>query len=57
MMEAIGLQGILGAFFTGLVLNRYIPRVSPLMNHLEFMGNSLFIPYFLIGVGMLVNLR
>jgi Kef-type K+ transport system membrane component KefB len=55
MMEAIGLQGILGAFFTGLVLNRYIPRVSPLMNHLEFMGNSLFIPYFLIGVGMLVN--
>jgi len=51
----IGLEGVLGAFFAGLTLNRYIPRVSPLMGRLEFIGNALFIPYFLIGVGMLIN--
>ena len=55
--EAIGLEGIFGAFFSGLILNRYIPQVSPLMNRIEFIGNALFIPYFLIGVGMLINIR
>lgn len=55
MMELIGMEGLLGAFLVGLVINRYVPNVSPLMNHLEFVGNALFIPYFLIGVGMLVN--
>ena len=55
--EGIGLEGILGAFFSGLIMNRYIPVLSPLMNRLEFIGNALFIPYFLIGVGMLINLR
>ncbi|MCR4582313.1 MAG: cation:proton antiporter [Prevotella sp.] len=53
----IGLQGIFGAFLSGLILNRYIPRVSPLMNRIEFIGNAIFIPYFLIGVGMLINVR
>jgi Kef-type K+ transport system membrane component KefB len=53
----IGIEGIFGAFFSGLVLSRYIPRVSPLMNRIEFIGNALFIPYFLIGVGMLINVR
>ena len=52
-----GLEGILGAFLAGLILNRYIPRLSPLMNRIEFIGNALFIPYFLIGVGMLINVR
>lgn len=51
-----GLEGILGAFLSGLVFNRYIPKSTPLMNRVEFMGNAFFIPYFLIGVGMLVNL-
>lgn len=55
--ELIGLEGIFGAFYSGLILNRFIPTVSPLMNRLEFIGNALFIPYFLIGVGMLINLR
>ncbi|MCR5077860.1 MAG: cation:proton antiporter [Prevotella sp.] len=54
---AIGLEGIFGAFMSGLILNRFIPRVSPLMNRIEFTGNALFIPYFLIGVGMLINVR
>ena len=53
----IGLEGIFGAFFSGLILNRYIPHVSPLMNRIEFIGNAIFIPYFLIGVGMLINLQ
>ena len=57
LMELIGMEGLLGAFLTGLVLNRYVPNVSPLMNNLEFVGNAIFIPYFLIGVGMLVNVK
>lgn len=55
LSEAVGLEGIFGAFLAGLILNRYIPHVSPLMNRIEFIGNALFIPYFLIGVGMLIN--
>ena len=56
LAELVGLEGIFGAFLAGLVLNRLVPRVSPLMNRTEFVGNALFIPYFLIGVGMLINL-
>lgn len=55
--EMCGLEGIFGAFMAGLTLNRYIPSVSPLMNRIEFIGNALFIPYFLIGVGMLIDIR
>ena len=54
--EAAGVEGIVGAFISGLILNRYIPHVSPLMNRIEFIGNALFIPYFLIGVGMLIRI-
>ncbi len=55
LSEAVGVEGIVGAFLAGLILNRYIPHVSPLMNRIEFIGNAVFIPYFLIGVGMLIN--
>src|SRR5690606_18775550 len=55
MAEAAGIEAIIGAFFAGLVLNRFIPHSSPLMNRIDFVGNALFIPFFLIGVGMLVN--
>ena len=57
LTSLIGIEGVFGAFFSGLILNRYIPHVSPLMNRIEFIGNALFIPYFLIGVGMLINVR
>ncbi len=57
LMEMVGIEGILGAFLAGLALNRLIPPTSPLMSHVEFVGNALFIPYFLIGVGMLIDLR
>ena len=57
LMEFVGMEGILGAFLAGIVLNRTIPPSSPLMGHLEFVGNAIFIPYFLIGVGMLLDVQ
>lgn len=57
LSQIVGIEGVFGAFFAGLILNRYIPHISPLMNRLEFIGNALFIPYFLIGVGMLINVN
>ena len=55
LAEAAGLEAIIGAFFAGLILNKFVPHSSPLMNRIDFVGNALFIPFFLIGVGMLVN--
>ena len=55
--QLIGVEAVLGAFLAGLVLNRYVPHGSPLMTSIEFVGNALFIPYFLIGGGMMINLR
>ena len=57
LMELAGMEGILGAFITGLVLNRLIPHSSPLMRRIDFVGNAIFIPYFLIGVGMMIDIR
>lgn len=52
-----GIEAIIGAFLAGLALNRLIPHTSPLMNRIEFVGNALFIPFFLIGVGMLIDYK
>lgn len=57
LAEAAGIEGIIGAFLAGLALNRLIPGTSPLMNRIEFVGNAVFIPFFLIGVGMLVDYK
>lgn len=57
LAKLAGLEGLLGAFLSGLVINRLIPHTSPLMTRLQFVGNALFIPYFLIGVGMIIDLR
>ena len=57
LAELAGVEPIIGAFLAGLALNRLIPHSSALMNRIEFIGNSLFIPFFLISVGMLVDLR
>lgn len=57
LAELIGLEPIIGAFGAGLALNRLIPHTSPLMNRIEFAGNSLFIPFFLISVGMIIDLE
>jgi Kef-type K+ transport system membrane component KefB len=53
--ELAGLEPIIGAFGAGLVLNRQIPHASSLMNRIDFVGNSLFIPFFLVSVGMLID--
>jgi Kef-type K+ transport system membrane component KefB len=55
LVELGGIEPIIGAFAAGLALNRLIPHSSALMNRIEFFGNALFIPVFLISVGMLVN--
>ncbi len=57
LAEAAGIEAIIGAFLSGLALNRLIPSTSPLMNRIVFVGNAIFIPFFLIGVGMLVDYR
>lgn len=57
LAEAAGIEAIIGAFFSGLVLNRFVPHTSALMNRINFVGNALFIPFFLISVGMLVDVK
>jgi Kef-type K+ transport system membrane component KefB len=55
--QVAGIEPIIGAFMAGLSLNRLIPRTSPLMNRIDFVGNAIFIPFFLIGIGMLIDYR
>lgn len=57
LAEVAGVEHIIGAFVAGLVLNKLIPHNSTLMNRIDFIGNSLFIPFFLIFVGMVVDYR
>lgn len=56
LAEVAGVEAIIGAFVAGLALNKLIPHSSALMNRIEFIGNSLFIPFFLISVGMIVDI-
>ncbi|MBF6628914.1 MAG: cation:proton antiporter [Proteiniphilum sp.] len=56
LVELGGIEPIIGAFAAGLALNKLIPHSSALMNRIEFFGNALFIPIFLISVGMLVDI-
>lgn len=57
LSEIGGIEGIIGAFLAGLALNRLITRTSPLMNRIDFVGNAIFIPFFLLSVGMLIDYR
>ncbi len=57
LAEVAGIEAIIGAFLVGLSLNRQIPHSSALMNRIEFIGNAIFIPFFLISVGMLIDYR
>lgn len=56
LAEIAGIEPIIGAFVAGLALNKLIPYSSTLMNRIEFIGQSIFIPFFLISVGMLVDI-
>ena len=57
LAQVAGMEAIIGAFLSGLALNHLIPQSSPLMNRVEFVGNAIFIPFFLLGVGMLIDYR
>src|SRR5690606_37888884 len=57
LSQLAGIEAIIGAFMAGLALNQLIPLTSPLMNRIDFVGNAIFIPFFLIGVGMLIDYR
>lgn len=57
LAHIVGVEPIIGAFLAGLALNQLIPNTSTLMNRIEFVGNTIFIPFFLISVGMLVDFR
>lgn len=57
LAQLAGMEAIIGSFLAGLALNRLIPQTSPLMNRIEFVGNAIFIPFFLLGVGMLIDYR
>ncbi len=53
--EIVQIEPIIGAFLAGVAITQLIPQFSPLMNRIQFIGNTLFVPFFLISVGMLVN--
>ncbi len=53
--ELAGIEAIIGAFLAGLALNKLIPHTSGLMNRIDFVGNAIFIPFFLISVGMIID--
>lgn len=57
LAKLAGMEYIIGAFLAGISINRLIPKRSPLMNRIHFVGNALFIPFFLIGVGMIVDIK
>jgi Kef-type K+ transport system membrane component KefB len=57
LAEIAGIEPMIGAFMAGLALNSLIPSSSVLMNRTIFIGNTIFIPFFLISVGMIVDLK
>ena len=56
MADWAGLEGILGAFICGVALNKFVPNLSPVMQRINFVGNNLFVPLFLLGVGMMIDI-
>ena len=57
LAEWAGLDSILGAFICGAALNGRVPNHSPLMKRINFVGNSLFVPIFLLSVGLMINIE
>ena len=56
MADWAGLEGILGAFMCGVAMNRLVPNLSPVMQRINFVGNNIFVPLFLLSVGMMINI-
>jgi hypothetical protein len=57
LTEWAGLDGILGAFICGVALNGRVPNHSALMKRINFVGNNLFVPVFLLGVGLMIDIQ
>src|SRR5205823_14256384 len=55
LAEAFGIEGIVGAFFAGLAINRLVPNDSDLMERIEFFGGAVFVPIFLVSVGLIID--
>jgi Kef-type K+ transport system membrane component KefB len=55
LADSLGIEGLVGAFFAGLGLNRLVPNEGPLMERIDFFGSAVFIPIFLVSVGMLLQ--
>lgn len=55
LAEMVGIEHIVGAFFAGLALNRLVPNEGPLMHRVEFFGSTVFIPVFLVSVGLIMD--
>ncbi len=55
LSEMVGIDGIVGAFFAGIALNRLVPSASSLMDRIEFFGSAVFIPVFLVSVGLILD--
>jgi Kef-type K+ transport system membrane component KefB len=55
LAQVFGIEGIVGAFFAGLALNTLVPNEGPSMERLEFFGNAVFIPIFLVSIGLLLD--
>ena len=55
--KLLGMEPVISAFLIGLALNRIVPHNSVLSNRIDFIGRTLFIPFFLIYIGMLMDLR
>jgi Kef-type K+ transport system membrane component KefB len=53
--QTFGIEGIVGAFFAGLGMNRLVPNEGPLMGRIDFFGTALFVPVFLVSIGLLLN--
>src|SRR4051794_4931187 len=55
LAEVFGIEGIVGAFFAGLGLNRLVPNEGPSMEQVEFFGTAVFVPVFLVSIGLLLD--
>lgn len=57
LAEVAKMEAIIGAFFAGIAINRLVPVRSPLAQRIHFVGEALFIPMFMITVGMIVDIN
>jgi len=53
--EVFSIEGIVGAFFAGLALNRLVPNEGQTMHRIDFFGSTVFVPIFLVSTGLLLD--